>query len=120
MTPEELMQNAKTVLENEGELSSADNLSTDQVLKEFILPGLKNSKDTLSSIYTFKSRNREGFFGRFKTFLQSKIIYTVINVIERPSMKQQKYNVLLYKAIENLVKENEELKAELSSLKSKK
>src|SRR5438445_293786 len=73
MTSEELIQQAKITLEKEGELSSKTNITTEKALKEFILPGLKNSKDVLSSIYSFQSRSRMGIFGKIKTFIQNKI-----------------------------------------------
>jgi len=113
---QELLNKTKIILENEGELDNVDKLSNDTILKDFVLPGLKNSKDVLSSIYSFQSRSRGGFLGKIKTLLQNKIILTVINVIERQSMKQQKFNELTYKAIEALVEENRIQKEKLHSL----
>lgn len=109
----DLVSKAEELLQNEDPNFNKKDMTSDQVLKEFILPGLKNSKDTLGSIYDFKSRSRSGFLGGLKTAFQNKIINTVINVIEKPSMKQQKFNELTYKAIEALIAENEELKKKL-------
>lgn len=108
-----LIQKAEEILRNEDPNFQKEEMTTEEIMNEFILPGLKNSKDTLASIYDFKSRSRSGFLGGLKTAFQNKIINTVINVIEKPSMKQQKFNELTYKAIEMLVKENEELKKKL-------
>ncbi len=114
-TSEEIVKNAEEILKNEDPNFDKEDMDNEQILNEFILPGLKNSKDTLSSIYDFRSRNRAGFLGRLKSMLQNKIINTVINVMEKPAMKQQKFNELTYKAIEALIKENEELKKKLQS-----
>lgn len=114
-TANDLLIKAKEVLKNEGTDLDAQELSNTDLLNEFILPGLKNSKDTLSTIYAFQSRAREGILGQFKTKIQNKIINTVVNVIEKPSMKQQKFNELTYQAIEKLVAENAELRRHLQS-----
>ena len=49
---------------------------------------------------------------KLKSWLQNKIIFTTVNVIEKPSQKQQKFNELVYKALEILIKENNEFKRE--------
>lgn len=105
MDSEKIIKNVDTILEKEGRVN--DNLPTDplELLEKFVLPGLKNSKDTLKSIYSFKSRERGGFFGKIKSKIQNKLINTVINVIERQSSQQQKFNDLTFKAIEMLVEE---------------
>lgn len=102
---DELIKKVDNILEKEGRVN--DNLPEDpmELLEKFILPGLKNSKDTLKSVYSFKSRERAGFFGKIKAKIQNKIINTVINVIERQSSQQQKFNDLVYKAIETLAME---------------
>ena len=114
-TSEELMQNAKKILEDEGLYEDHKDQTPEQMLTEFIMPGLKSSKDILSTIYAFQSREREGFLGKIKSAIQRKIIYTVINVIEKQSMRQQKFNELTYRAIEQLVEENKELKKKLEN-----
>lgn len=67
---------------------------------EYILKALESSKDILSPLYSFKSRERGGFLGTIKTKIQNKIIFTVINVIEKQSQKQQKFNELVYRYIQ--------------------
>lgn len=114
---QELLKRAQKVLEDEGLYKENVDQSPSAVLKEFIMPGLKSSKDILSTIYTFQSRDREGFFGKIKTAIQRKIIFTVINVIEKQSMRQQKFNELTYRAIEQLIEENKDLKAQLEELR---
>lgn len=114
---EQMLNTTNEILKEEGAWEDSDR-TPEETMLNFILPGLSSSKDTLSSIY-YKSRERGGFVGKFKTKIQSVIINTVINVVERQSMKQQKFNGLVYKAVETLQKENEELRAELSALKSK-
>lgn len=114
MDSDELMVKVNQYLENEGSVSKQE-LSSTEVLDEFILPGLKASKDVLSTVYSFQVRNRTGFVGKAKNLLQTKIVNTIINVLEKTSMRQQKFNELTYRAIEALVAENQELKKKLSS-----
>lgn len=107
-----ILEKARELLKEEG-LDTSAQMSSKEVFNEFILPGLKGSKDTLASIYAFKTRSRSGFLGKIKGAVQSKLINTIINTIEKQSMKQQKFNDLAFKAIELLIKENEELKEKL-------
>lgn len=113
---QKLVSKAKKILDTEGE--TLPMLESSDELQEFVLPGMKNSKDTMASIY-FKSRDRKGLVGKIKTKIQTMIINTVINVIEKQSMKQQKFNTLTYKAIETLVEENTKLKEEIEKIKDK-
>lgn len=106
----ELLDKVNSLLKEEGIDNSVNDIDNSTLLKEYLLPGLKSSKDVLGSLYSFKSRERGGFIGKVKTKVQGLIINTVINVIEKQSMKQQKFNELTYKAIEALIKENEELR----------
>ncbi len=115
---EEMLNTTNQILSEEG-VDSKDMNNPNEALKSFILPGLNSSKDTLSSIY-YKSRIRGGFVGKLKTKIQSIIINTVINVVERQSMKQQKFNGLVYKAVETLEKENKELRMMIEELRSTK
>lgn len=108
-----LISKAEKILDEEGITTSS--INPEEELAEFILPGLNASKDTLEAIY-FKSRSRSGFLGKIKTKLQEKIIFTVINVIEKQSMKQQKFNILTYKAIERLALENKQLREKLVAI----
>jgi len=105
-----LLNKVNELLKEEGIDTENTEIDNTTMLKEYLLPGLKNSKDVLGSLYSFKSRERGGVAGKVKTKLQSLIINTVINVIEKQSMKQQKFNEITFKAIEALIKENEELR----------
>lgn len=115
MKPEELIERAEKVLESEGTV--LEKKSDAETLSEYILPAMSASKDILSTIYAFASRKREGFLGKIKTKVQQKIVLTVVNVIEKQSMRQQKFNELTYKAIEKLTAENQSLRLELESIK---
>jgi len=115
MDSKELLKNAEKILKDEG--VDLTKKSDSETLIEYILPAMESSKDILSTIYAFNSRSREGVFGKAKTFLQRKIIFTVINVIEKQSMRQQKFNELTFKAVEKLIAENESLKKEIQELK---
>lgn len=109
-----LRNKAKEILKKEGRI----NASAFDEFKDFILPGLENSKNILDSIY-FKPPQRVGFFGKIKTLIQNKIINTTINVIEKPSMRQQKFNNLTYNALQAINKDIEFLKKEIELLKNK-
>lgn len=117
MDSKELLQKAENYLANEG--VDVSGKSDSETLTEYILPAMESSKDILSAIYAFQSRSRQGFFGKIKTFIQRKIIFTVVNVIEKQSMRQQKFNELTYRAVEKLIAENESLKKEIEALKNK-
>ncbi|MEO6728621.1 MAG: hypothetical protein ABIM99_01740 [Candidatus Dojkabacteria bacterium] len=113
MTEEEILKKTKELLMEEGiDLDRTDKTSS-EMLEEFILPGLKGSKDTLESIYSMQSRERGGLLGGITSKIQRKLINTVINVIEKQAMRQQKFNELSYKAIELLIQENKDLKNKL-------
>lgn len=111
----ELLEKVNMILKEEGIDNTNAEIDTSTMLNDYLLPGLQNSKDILTSIYSFKSRSRDGIVGKFKTKVQSLIINTVINVIEKQSMKQQKFNEITFRAIEALAKENKELKEKLKN-----
>lgn len=106
----DILEKVNKILESEGKDGKELNISKDELLRDFILPALKSSKDVLGSIYAFDSRERSGLLGGIKSKVQRKIINTVINVVEKQSMRQQKFNDLMYKAIEILIEENNNLK----------
>ncbi len=120
MNKDDLMNKAKQVLQGEGIDFDDTKKSAGELLKEFILPSLKSSKDVLGSIYTFRLRDKSGIGGKIKNAIQSKIVNTVINVTEKQSMKQQKFNELTYRAIEKLIEENDELRRQISDIRDQK
>lgn len=101
---EKFLDKTAKLLELQGETIDNKPQSEEEMLISYIIPGLENSKEILSGIYSQKTRSRKGFLGRIKSFLHQKLINIVINVIERPMVKQQKFNELTYKAIEILAK----------------
>lgn len=115
MTSEEILKKVEEVLKEEG-LEFDSKMDNEKILNEFIIPGLQNSKNTLQSLYGFQGRARGGVIGKIKSLFQNKIINTCINVIEKQSIRQQKFNELTYKAIETLVDENKKLKEEVKRL----
>ncbi len=106
----DILEKVNKLLESEGKDSKELNISNTELLNDFLLPALKSSKDVLGSIYAFDSRERSGLLGNIKSKVQRKIINTVINVVEKQSMRQQKFNDLMYKSIEILIEENSSLK----------
>lgn len=119
MRSEEILKKVEEVLKEEG-LEFDSKMGNDKILNEFIIPGLQNSKNTLQSLYGFQGRARGGFFGKLKSLFQNKIINTCVNVIEKQSIRQQKFNELTYKAIETLVEENRILREEIEKLNNNK
>ncbi|MEP7103787.1 MAG: hypothetical protein ABI721_03700 [Candidatus Dojkabacteria bacterium] len=116
LTEEQILKKTRELLLEEGiDLDRTDKTAS-EMLEEFILPGLKGSKDTLESIYYMQAKDRGGFLGKIKSIVQRKLINTTINVIEKQSMRQQKFNELTYKAIELLIEENKNLQ-KTSSIK---
>lgn len=105
MDKEKLLKNAEMILEQEGYVDEDNNLSNIEIIEKHILPALKNSKNTLSEILNFESRDRKGIVGKVKSFILGKLKNIVINVVEKQSAKQQKFNELVYQAIEKLVEE---------------
>lgn len=99
----ELLDKVKTLLKEEGIDISNDEMDASTVLREFLLPGLKNSKDVLSSLYSFSTPQRSGVIGEIKSFIQRKLTNTTVNVIEKQSMRQQKFNELVYRTLEILI-----------------
>ncbi|MFS8130687.1 MAG: hypothetical protein ACMG57_01780 [Candidatus Dojkabacteria bacterium] len=115
LSEEEILKKTKELLAEEGIDLDRTDKTPSEMLEEFILPGLKGSKDTLESIYSMQSRARGGLIGGITSKIQRKLINTVINVIEKQAMRQQKFNELSYKAIELLIEENKSLKEKRSS-----
>lgn len=111
MTKEELLKNLDEVLEEEG-LSNPD-LTNEEKLNDFILPSLEQSKATLANLYKFEPKNGKGILRKIKYKILSKIKNVTINVVERESMRQQRFNELTYQAIKILVEENEMLKEKI-------
>ena len=112
MKSDEILEKVDEILKEEGSFNS-ETKSNSEILEEFILPSLEGSKDVLSSIYSFQVRERKGFIGKLKSMFQNKIVNTSINVIEKQSMKQQKFNELTFKAIGYLIEENKRLREEI-------
>lgn len=105
MKKEDLIQRAEVILEKEGIVSESDKYTNIEFIEKYILPSLKNSKNTLSDILSFETRDRKGFVGKLKSFVLSKLKNIVINVVEKQSAKQQKFNELVFLAMEKLVEE---------------
>lgn len=105
----EILKRVGGILEEEGIEVDADGKTPYQLLEEYIFPGLKSSKNTLSMIGQVDTQ-KGGIKGKIKRMIQN----IVINTVEKESMQQQKFNELTYNAIEILIAENSKLKEELS------
>ncbi len=100
-----LLNKVDELLKQEGIDTQNKNIDSKTMLSEYLLPGLKNSKDVLSSLYSFQTRKRTGVIGKIKSFIQNKLANSTINVIEKQAIQQQKFNELVYKTLELLVTE---------------
>jgi hypothetical protein len=114
---ENILENVKKILIEEGANINEKNDDPEYLLSEFVLPGLSNSKDILSALYSFQTRERSGFLGKMKSLVQRKLVNIMIGTMEKQSMKQQKFNDLTVKAIEILIEENRSLKERLKETK---
>jgi len=101
----ELLKKVNEFLKEEGIDISNTEIDAQTLMQEFLLPGLKNSKDVLSALYSFQVKPREGFVGRLKSLVQRKLTNSTINVIEKQAMRQQKFNELVYRTLEVLANE---------------
>jgi hypothetical protein len=110
-TSDELLKKVDEFLESEGTVSDS-NMTTAELLEEYILPAMKQSKSTLGSIYDYQPRNKSGFIGNLRNKAINKIKNVVVSTMEKPMIKQQKYNELLFKAVEALIEENKKLRSE--------
>lgn len=114
MKEDKLLKDVKEILKGEGVEEKV--MTRDEVYKEFLLPGLNNSKNILEPLYSFKVNSKSGIIGKLKMAVQSKIVNTCINVLERQSIKQQKFNELTFRSIEKLIEENRELRKKIDEL----
>jgi len=108
-TKEEILEKVNKFLKEEG-LDNWGDKTPEKLLEEFILPGLQNSKNTLASLYQYSPTDKAGFVGNLKNKILHKVKNITLNVMERQSMRQQKFNELAYQAILQLVEENKKLR----------
>ena len=101
----DLLNKVHELLKTEGVDVSNAEMDTQTLLKEYLLPGLKNSKDVLSALYSYQVKPRGGLVGKLKSLVQKKLTNSTINVIEKQAMRQQKFNELVYRTLEALIEE---------------
>jgi hypothetical protein len=106
---QKLLENAKKIVESEGNNISKD-LSPLEKISKYLIPAMENSKDTLEVLYDYKPREKSGFVGKLKNKILNKIKNVTLSTIEKQAIRQQKYNDLVFQAIENLKKEIEDIK----------
>ena len=114
MAPESqaILENAKKMLKAEG--ITTDSSEPDNKLEQHILPVLEKSRDIQSYLYSYEPPHASGIVRKAKNFVLTKFRNIIVNVMERVTMRQQKYNELLYQAIIELQRENAELKDQIS------
>lgn len=104
MEEKTILGKVEKYLEQKDPFFKKESLSEEEFLAQYLLPSLENSKDILDGLYSSNNvKERRGLFGKIKTKIERKIVNIVINVIERQSAKQQKFNELTFRAIELLV-----------------
>lgn len=109
---EVLLKNVKYVLENEGTQTQKEMTSLEKLYK-YLIPAMQNSKDTLEVLYDYKPREKSGIVGRLKNKILNKLKNVTLSTIEKQAIRQQKYNDLVFQAIENLSKEIEAIKTQI-------
>jgi hypothetical protein len=103
-----ILTNAEEFLQEHGYEIGGDDPK--DKLRELIIPTLTHSRNTQSSLYNWQPPHSRGVFRMFKNLVLGKIKNIVVAILEKPMMKQQKYNELMYQAVIELAKENEALK----------
>lgn len=101
MNTEQILKKAEELLAEE-QRSIPKDIDSYEKLSKYILPALEKNKSTLASLYQFAPKTSSSFLGRIKAKILSKLRNITINVVERESMKQQKYNELVYQALTEL------------------
>lgn len=103
----DILQKVGAILEDEKQ-DIQKQLQGYEKLDQYIIPALEKNKNTLASLYQFAPKTRQGIVGKIKGKILQKLHNVVINAVERESMRQQKYNDLLYQAILELKKAYEQ------------
>jgi hypothetical protein len=111
-TGEEILASTNEALKAEG-ISINEYSSPLEEVQKFLLPSMQNAKNTLAALYKFVPKQKFGVVGKLKNLILARLKNITLNVVERESMKQQKFNELTYQSIQNLTKEIEELKRKL-------
>ena len=111
MTKERLLEKVNNVLKEEQ--VNFSNIPNDEKLNSYIIPSLEQSKNTLSNLYKYEPIGK-GVFRKLKVMIFSKLKNIVINIVEKESTRQQKFNELAFQAICLIAEENKELKKKLA------
>lgn len=114
MDSKTLLKNVDSILEAEG--VQLDDLSTQEKLQEFVFPGIENAKSTLSSLHKYKPQTGKSIPQKIKSYILMKIRNIVVNTVEAESMRQQKYNDMVYQALLLMHEENQVLRSKISEL----
>lgn len=109
--PKKILQKVDEILDAEG-TTSKSNMSTTELLEQYLLPAMKQSKSTLGDLYAYEPRKKSGFIGKLRNKVINKLKNVTISTMERSMIRQQKYNELLFKSIEALIEENNKLRIE--------
>lgn len=107
MTAEEIVQKIGNILEEE-QRSIPKEISSEEKLSKYILPALEKNKSTLANLYQYAPKTANGFLGRIKAKILLKLRNITINIVERESMRQQKFNELVYQALLEMNRMREE------------
>lgn len=110
MTSEEIIKKIEMMLEEE-QRSIPKEISSEEKLTKYILPALEKNKSTLANLYQYAPKTAQGIFGKLKAKILLKLRNVTINTVERESMRQQKFNELVYQAIVEMNKIRDEVKS---------
>lgn len=118
------MQNSQQLLEKVRKLIDAEqgpNLDSkedvDLVIQKYVIPSLNSNKDILKNLYFDFYPGRSGLLAFLKKKVIGKIANVTRNTVEHSMMRQQKFNDSVAFLLAELIKENIELRKELSKKK---
>lgn len=111
----QILQNADDLLTAEGYENAADG-SRDK-LRDLVIPALTSAKDIQTSFYSWQPTQGNALIRVGKSLVLGRLKNIIINVLDKMVTRQQKYNELMFQAVQELAKENAELKAKLEVTK---
>jgi len=106
MNQDELLKKVNKLVEEEMS-HKPEEMSSDEYMREFLLPALENSKNTLESLYLDRSKKRTGVIGKLKSFIEKKIENIALGVVEKQSTKQAKFNEAVYRILKEISERKE-------------
>ncbi|HLD04069.1 MAG TPA: hypothetical protein VJC17_04820 [Candidatus Dojkabacteria bacterium] len=106
---QELLKKVRDLLKSEGRNLESNIGDEADLMKDYVLEAIKNTKDIQKHLYAEFLPKGKGFTRRIKNLILGKIANVTRNTVERSLIKQQKYNENVALLLEYLFKENQKL-----------